>query len=81
MRHKPRRRSQVAGDNPAGRTRNHIKGNRVQELDEFDFDMSGPSQVQRPKPSRTGNQHQSNPQRDDRVQWSRQSVDDGPGGI
>ena len=48
----PRRPSQAAGDNPAGRTCIQIKKSRVQDPD--DFDMSGPSQVHRPGPSRTG---------------------------
>ena len=52
MRHNPRRPSQAAGDNTAGRTRNRIKESRVQ--DPNDLDMSGPSQAQRPGPSRTG---------------------------
>ena len=52
MRHNPRRPSQAAVDNPAGRTRNRIKESRVQDPDELD--MSGPSQTQRPGPSRIG---------------------------
>ena len=52
MRHNPRRPSQAAGDNPAGRTRNRVKGGRGQNPNELD--MSGLSQAQRPGPSRAG---------------------------
>ena len=36
MRHNPRQPSQVAGDNPVGRTRNRTRENRVQNSNVFD---------------------------------------------
>ena len=52
MRHNPRRPSQAAGDNSARRTRNRVKGGRVQDPNKLD--MSRPSHAQRPGPSRAG---------------------------
>ena len=45
MHHNPRRPSQTAESHPAGRSRNRVKGGRVQDPNELD--MSGPSQAQR----------------------------------
>ena len=49
MRHNPRQPSQVAGDNPAGRTRNRVRQNRNQNPDVFQ--MNSQLQAQRPETS------------------------------
>ena len=49
MRHNPRQPSQVAGDNPAGRTRNQTRENRAQNSNVLD--MTGRPQTQRIGPS------------------------------
>ena len=49
MRHSPLQPSQVAGDNPAGRTRNRTRENRAQNSNVLD--MTGRTQTQRIGPS------------------------------
>ena len=61
MRHNPRQQSQVAGDNPAGRTRNRVRHSQDKSSD--GPDMNTQPQAERPGTSRgTGPQCQSQSQ-------------------